>query len=260
MVDKFLIKLENVSKDFTGTAGAKRNVLEDINLELLPEDSGNIISLLSSFGSGKSTLLKIIAGLENPSEGTVLLGHKFSKERNNEIIYIPEKPSSFPWLNVEENIKFALKEVNNKNIVKEFIDMVGLSGYENHHPNNKSLGFRFRITLARALAVQPKLILLDDPFKRMSNETKDEIYGLVKSFGKKYNIAMILGTSNISEAVYLSNRIYLMKKNPGIIFNAIEMNAETMKERGLSRLDRFISLKNEIEKLFSSAGENFHSQ
>jgi ABC-type nitrate/sulfonate/bicarbonate transport system ATPase subunit len=135
-----------------------------------------------------------------------------------------------------------------------------LTGYENHHPHNESLGFRFRISLARALAVNPEFILLDDPFKRMSSITKDEIYELLRSIEEKFKVSFILATTNIAEAVYLSNKIFLMKKNPGKIIEEIKLDAETLRKKGLNSHERFISLRNEIEKSFQASGETLQTE
>ena len=253
------LKLENISKYFPKHAGAKLNVLEDINLSVDNSEKGeNFVSILASFESGKSTLLKIISALEKPDSGKVLLGNEVYDNPTGKIVLIPERSSSFPWLNVEQNISFA-KE--NKIIQsKELIDAVGLTGYENHYPHNKSLGFRFRISLARALAANPDYILLDDPFRRMNSETKDEIYELLRNVLVNFDVAFILATTNISEAIYLSKKIYLMKKNPGKIIEEIQLGSKTSKVKGLSGKERFMSLRNEIEKSFLASGETSQTE
>lgn len=248
------LKLENISKFYPKPAGAKLHVLEDITLSIeTSEKDGSLVSILASFESGKTTLLKIISAIEKPDNGKVLLQNDVYDKSAGKIVFIPEKPSSFPWLNVEQNISFTTDISANK--LKELIEAVGLTGYENHHPNNESLGFRFRISLGRALAVNPVFILLDDPFRRMDSETKDEIYELLRTVRVKFNVNIILATTNISEAIYLSDKIYLMKKNPGKIIEEIKLGAETLKIKGLNRQERFISLRNDIEKSFLAAGE-----
>lgn len=248
-------------------AGAKQNVLENINILIDDTDGkGKFISILAPFASGKSTLLKIISAIEKPDGGKVYLKNNVYDKPIGKIALIPERPSSFPWLNVKENIAFGRRPNSSSSLgdqevfYKELIDIVGLSGYEEHFPHNESLGFRFRISLARALAAKSEIILFDEPFKRMNSETKDEIYEMIRKVIKKYNLTIILATTNITEAVYLSNKIYLMKKNPGHIFEEINIDAETAIIKGLDRHDRFLSLKNEIEKSFRSAGENFHTE
>lgn len=258
MNNNLLLSVNKVSKSFTRLAGAMVGVLDNISFDIeKKEKGGQFISVLASFGSGKSTLLKIICGIEKPDSGDVLFNGKLLNGINGKVIFIPEKPSSFPWLDVKENVQFG---TGVKKPVQEFIDDVGLTGYEKHHPDNDSIGFRFRISLARALALNPEIILLDDPFKRMNSQTRDEIYDVIRSVMNKYNTTFLLATTNISEAVYLSNKIYLMKKNPGHIFHEIKFDSETATERGLNKRERFLSIRNEIEKLFTSTGENLQSE
>lgn len=248
------LKLESISKYYLKHAGAKQKVLDDINLSVeASENEGSFVSILASFESGKTTLLKIISAIEKPDNGKVLLQDEVYYNATGKIVFIPEKPSSFPWLNVEQNINFATNISTDK--LKELIGAVDLTGYENHHPHNASLGFRFRISLARALAVGPTFILLDDIFRRMDSETKDEIYELLRTVRLKFNINFILATTNISEAIYLSDKLYLMKKNPGRIIEEIKLDADTLKSKGLNRQERFVSLRNEIEKAFKASGE-----
>ena len=132
---------------------------------------------------------------------------------------------------------------------------MGLTGYGNHHPHNGSIGFRFRISLARA-----DFILMDDPFRRMNSETKGEIYELLKAIEVKYKTNFILATTNVSEAIYLSKKVYLMKKNPGKIIDEIKLDDETMKTKGLNKRERFVSLRNEIEKTFQASGEMLQTE
>jgi NitT/TauT family transport system ATP-binding protein len=253
------LELQKISKFFTGPSGAKINVLEDISFSIEnPDNKGSFISILASFASGKTTLLKIIAAIEKPDKGKVLLMNEPYIKPEGRIAYIPEKPCSFPWLNVEDNINFVSKNKAEK--LKELVEDAGLTGYENHHPHNESLGFRFRISLARALVVNPDFILLDDPFKRMNSVTKDEIYELLRTIQEKYKITFILATTNIAEAVYLSNKIFLMKKNPGKIIEEIKLDAETLRKKGLDSNERFISLRNEIEKSFKASGETLQTE
>ena len=150
-------------------AGARKHVLENIDFSIIQNpEAGQIISILAPYGSGKSTLLRIIGGIENPSAGEVLLNNVNYKTSAQKIIYLSEEPSSFPWLNVRHNLMFA-SEINSNNGIEKninnIISLVGLNGYENHFPDNASIGFRFRISLARALIINPKFILIDDSLK-----------------------------------------------------------------------------------------------
>ncbi|MHB1685829.1 MAG: ABC transporter ATP-binding protein [Ignavibacteriaceae bacterium] len=256
-----LLEIKNLSKYFHGPAGSKIHVLDGINFTIdSVEKNGSLCSVLSPFGAGKTTLLKIISAVEKPSEGEVILEGKKYLYPDGSIVFIPENASSFPWMNVSQNIEFALRIKNNskdevKKRVTELISLVGLSGYGNHYPHEKSSGFRFRISLARALAVQPKIILLDDCFRNLHSETKKELHQLIKSIKQQLNVVFVLATTNVSEAINLSEKIFLLKKNPGRVFHQIDVN-EFNKNRHSE--DKNLSLKSEIEKSFEHAGETMN--
>ena len=244
-----LLKLDSISKIYSSDEGLNVSVLEDISLEI--EERGKIITFLAPFGSGKTTLLKIIAGLIEPSGGKIFYDDSNKLKR---IPYLPEKPSSYPWLNVRQNIELASNLFGNKFNSEEFISLVGLKDYEDYFPNNKSLGFRFRISLARALAINPSLILIDDSFKRMSNESRIEIYALLKELAsdKKFSVGFILATTNLVEAIQLSDIIFLMGKKPGRIIKKLKIDVKDKVLLADSKSEKFTMLKNEIEEAFNS--------
>jgi NitT/TauT family transport system ATP-binding protein len=253
--DENLLELKNVSKAVHGLAGSKVRILEKINFKLDNVDqAGQIVSLISFSASELTALLKIISGVEKHSEGEVLLSGSHYNAALGKIGYIPEHPSSFPWYNVKQNVEFAL---NNKvsdsgsidNKVNEAIVLAGLEDYESHFPDDSSLGFRFRISLARAIAAGAKIILLDEPLKNLHGETKKEIFNLIAGLPKKINVTILIASTNINDAVLLSDKIFLMKRHPGRIADSIDID----KSKELStHSEHFHSLKSEIDKLLIS--------
>ena len=252
-----LLQVKNVSKFLIGDAGYKINILEGIDFSISISDTGSsIISILAPFGSGKSTLLKIIAGIESLSNGEVLLNGKPVHRSGIKIPYITEKPSSFPWLNVLQNIEFGMKfnkDSSRKVKTPEIVDLVGLNGYENHFPNNKRTGFRFRISLARALSINPPLILIDDSFKAMDPVTREEIQNLLINISGELKKSFIIATTNVVEAILLSSRILLMSGKPGTIIKEIESKPENLLKGDLYESEKFTYLKNQIENTFRDA-------
>ncbi len=253
--EKNILHVKNISKYFEMPAGAKNHLLEDINLSIEKNsETGQIISILAPFASGKSTLLRIIAGLEKPTSGEILLNNKNYTLSQKKVVYLPEKPSSFPWLNVKQNLTFA-SEFNLKNDdkdINDIISLVGLTGYENHLPDDESIGFRFRISLGRALVINPDFILVDDSLKGLDLETKEEIYNLIDIVTNTQKINFIFATANISSAINLSDSIYLMKKNPGSIFHEIKLEKRSNNRLKITGEKHFSELKDEIESLFKS--------
>jgi len=193
------MKFENISKTIVYSNGAKSTLLDDISFSV---NEGEITSLLASSGSGKSTLLKIMCGLELSDSG---------KRIETSASLIPSEPSSFPWMTASESILFANEKLDEA-AQKRIIHQVGLEGYESHYPNNKSLGFRFRIALARAFASGAKIILIDEPFTKMDQKTKLEMLQLIVDINDETKITVLLSTSNLSEALLISHSVLLMKK------------------------------------------------
>ena len=235
-----MIEVKNISKEYKDINGFKNVVLKSISLNI---SSVKITSIIAPSGSGKSILLKIISGLEHATHGEVI------KNGNGKIIYFPSQPSSFPWLNVEENISLGLLKKDPPKI-KSLIALVGLEGYESFYPNNKSYGFRFRIALARSLAHQPDVILLDEPFNQMDIKTKQEILLLIRDIHKTLKTSFLLATTNITEALFLSDDIYLLKNNPGEIISQFTVDLPKERDEIVYDSEKFIQLRSQIEKSF----------
>lgn len=231
-----MIEINNISKGFRTDVGFSKTVLKNITFKLV---DNKITSIIAPLSSGKSTLLKIVSGLEDPTVGQVL------NHTNKKIIIIPTAPSSFPWLNVYENVKFGLNKYDEEQI-QSVINLVGLEGYNTFHCNNQSLGFRFRISLARSIAHNPAVILLDEPFSTMDIKTKNEMLLLIREINNTLGITFLLATSNLTDAIFLSDKVYLMKKDPGEIITEsdIELSAERNESTYASK--SFIQLRNKI--------------
>ncbi|MDA3862214.1 MAG: ATP-binding cassette domain-containing protein [Melioribacteraceae bacterium] len=193
------IKIESLSKNYTDISGYTTQLFENISFDI---DANKITTILAPKGSGKSTLLKIISGI---NEETILSDGKR--------IYIPTNSSSFPWLNVRENITFNLESIDDINL-QNIVKFVGLEGYEDHFPNNNSVGFRFRISLARAIINNPKLILIDESISTLPVKRRLEFYSLLRKVTSEKGIPILFSTSSISEAIRLSDNIVLMNQLP----------------------------------------------
>jgi NitT/TauT family transport system ATP-binding protein len=233
-----MIDIDKISKSYTDGRGFNKIILKDISLKISNEN----MAIIAPEGSGKTTLLKIIAGIELPDIGHV----HFSSD--SKIAFIPEQPSSFPWLNVIENIKYFSSELTNTEL-ENIVSLIGLNGYENHIPHNNSLGFRFRISAARALAVKPNILVLDNPFSKMDGRTKEECYEVVKNISAK-NIIIVLATTSISEALILAKNIFLLKKNPAEVVNNYTFVADSEDISKLISSNEFLTLRSTIEGEF----------
>ena len=235
---KNILEIKNISKDYTDSSGYSIHLLEDISLTV---NKGSITSILAPTGAGKSSLLKIICGLEKPTTGTINF-----ESGSEKLVFIPSKSSSFPWYSVYENVELVVKD---KSRIKKILEDVGLEGYENHYADNNSTGFRFRIALARALAAEAKIIVLDEPFSsKIKPVTNERIYELIFEINKNYGITFLLGTSNLSESILLSNKIYLMQKTPGKVIDSISIEFANQRTVEFMNDDLFVSYRNTIEE------------
>ncbi len=223
-------------------------VLSDINMEV---KSGEFISIVGASGCGKSTLLRIIAGLERASEGEVKVGERIVLKPSVETGMIFQESRLFPWLNVEQNIEFGihklLPEKEKKELVREHISLVNLSGFEKSLPRQLSGGMQQRVSIARALINQPSVLLLDEPFGALDALTRINMQNEVLRIWQAEQTTMLLVTHDIDEAIFLSDRIFIMSKRPGMIKKIIPVPMGIPRDR--SSFD-FVKIRKEIYSEF----------
>ncbi|WP_102345213.1 ABC transporter ATP-binding protein [Bacillus sp. Marseille-P3661] len=194
-------------------------VLKDISITI---EEGEFVSLLGPSGCGKTTLLSIIAGLIHPTYGTIKIGGIHINELKTMIGYMLQQDYLFPWKTIEENITLGLKIMNkytteNHQRCLELLKAMNLGNVKKQYPNQLSGGMRQRVALVRTLSTDPKILLLDEPFSALDFQTKLKLEDLVSATLKEYNKTAILVTHDIGEAIAMSDRIYLLKANPGEI-------------------------------------------
>lgn len=190
--------------------------LRDINISL---EKGKIMALVGESGSGKTSLLRLLSGLEIPDSGYMELNqsilfdaHKFISAEKRNIAYVFQEYALFPHLTVAENIKFGIKKSEDKKaILEEMLSLVHLNGYEKRYPSELSGGEQQRIALARALATQPQLLLLDEPFSNLDVLRKDKLKYTLKSILKKTQATVIFVTHDTQEALFLADQIAVMQ-------------------------------------------------
>ena len=249
-----LIEIKNLTKSLKIQNGFRKILIKELSLSIPSSDKGNIYSVVAPFSSGKTTLLKIISGLENYDSGEINFTNSISKIKP----FIPENYSTLPWLTVEENIKLWSKYNPTRFSEEKFdelIEDVGLTNYENYHPQSLNSGFQFRIALGRAISFYPDLILIDDSFKELDSETRIEIYNLLKKVVGKYNFQVILATTNIIEAIYLSNKIFLMSKNPARIISELINDNDFDDFKTMLTSERFKEISQKIQSEFQKKSE-----
>jgi sulfonate transport system ATP-binding protein len=243
------LSLHHVTKRFAGDDHSVP-VLDRIDLSV---KSGEFVAIVGASGCGKSTLLRLIAGLDDQFDGEI----EFSGERVRTtdlargIVFQDHR--LFPWLNVEQNIAVALKnsgrsKEENRRAVAEHIALVGLKGYEKHHPHQLSGGMAQRVAIARGLVNRPKLLLLDEPFGALDALTRSRLQNELRRIWEHERITMILVTHDVDEAVFLADRVVVMQARPGRIGKVVKVNLQRPRNRSDAA---FVRLRDEILADFS---------
>lgn len=254
---EYRIKAENVSLIYKikNEESKKRNdlvVLKDLNLNV---KNGEFISIVGPSGCGKSTFLDVIAGLINKSSGKVIIDNKEINGPALDRGIVMQGYALFPWRTIQKNVEFGLeiKGVNKKErkeISKKFIDLVGLEGFENRYPHELSGGMKQRIAIARALAYDPEVLLMDEPFAAVDEQTRETLHVELLRIWEKTNKTIIFVTHSIEEAVFLSDRVAVMSKNPGTIKEIIDVNLPRPRDNGdLRSSPEFSNIRHHIWEL-----------
>jgi NitT/TauT family transport system ATP-binding protein len=246
------LSVKDLNKKFSKEGAKPLTALDSINLDIEKEE---FISLVGPSGCGKTTLLRIIAGLEEPTSGEILLEGNEIRGPDPERGMVFQEYSLFPWLNIIDNISFGLEmkgigKEERRKAAAEYIDIVNLKGFENSYPHELSGGMRQRVAIARALANAPKLLLMDEPFGALDAQTRNRMQNELLDIHEKTRKTVIFVTHSVDEAVYLSDRVVVLSTRPGRIREIIEIDLPEGKKR--ERTDpEFIRLRKYILSLIS---------
>ncbi|MFC5468132.1 ABC transporter ATP-binding protein [Cohnella suwonensis] len=251
------ISIQNVHKSFRinrnlnhlNEASKPMSALQDINLDVNP---GEFMVIVGPSGCGKSTLLDLLAGLTKPDSGQILLDGKPIKGPNLDRGIVFQQYALFPWKTTLANVEFGLeaKGVGRKErrqIAKEFIELVGLTGFEHRYPHELSGGMRQRVAIARSLAYDPEVLLMDEPFAALDAQTRETLQSELLRIWEATKKTIIFITHGIDEAVYLGQRVAVMTSRPGRIKQVVEIPFESRStEEDLRSEPEFARLRHEI--------------
>jgi NitT/TauT family transport system ATP-binding protein len=229
-----LLSADQVTK-YYGEGARRSLVLQDINLHVR---DGEIMAILGPSGSGKSSLLRILAGLSEPTAGTVRFRGASQRGINPHIAIVFQTFALFPWLNVYQNVEVGLldsdlPEMQRRRRILAAIDLIGLDGFEDAYPKELSGGMRQRVGFARALVVQPEILFMDEPFSARDVLTAENLKKERLSLWRSQKIptrSIVMVTHNIEEAVGMGDRLVVMGHNPGVV--RVDMAGLPLAERG----------------------------
>lgn len=258
-----LISIEGISKRYPSPGNRETVVFEDLWLSI---DRGEFVCVIGHSGCGKTTVLNILAGLDKPSEGVVIVDRQPIAGPSLDRAVIFQSHALLPWRSVMGNVAYAVSskwrgwsKAKVKQHAQKFIDLVGLTGSEHKRPAELSGGMKQRVGIARALAIEPKMLLMDEPFSALDALTRgtlqDEMRRLCASTGQ--TVFMI--THDVDEAVYLADRIVLMTNGPGARIAEFVANA-LPKERSRADMHRqpaYYPLRNHIIDFLVTRSKNF---
>lgn len=250
MVKKRSLSAEHIVRVYENDSDLQVHVLDDFQLEI---DGSEIVAIVGPSGCGKSTFLRLVAGLDQPQGGSIVYDGKKIKGTDPDRGFVFQDPNLFPWLSVKENISFGLKARNvferEKAKVQEYIDLVGLTGFENSYPYQLSGGMASRTSLARTFIQESGLILLDEPLSALDAFTKASIQDEILKIWRCNKPIILLVTHDIEEAVYLSDRVVVMSDRPGKIIGEVQINMDHPRDRISSE---FVEKRKEILEILEN--------
>lgn len=227
------------------------SVLEDINLQVYPNE---FVSIVGASGGGKSTLLNIIAGLLSPSAGEILRDGEEIEGAGRDRGMVFQSYTLYPWLTVADNVGFGLKLRRlPQNQIQEqvfyYLSIVGLSQFAKAYPKQLSGGMKQRVAIARALANEPEILLMDEPFGALDTQTRSQMQQFFRELWDKTHITVLMITHDVEEAVFLSERIYVMSAHPGRIKNELLIELPTNRDLEIKLSQPFLEIKRQIINL-----------
>ncbi|HBC94509.1 MAG TPA: ABC transporter ATP-binding protein [Pelotomaculum sp.] len=243
------ISIKSVSKVFGQGENAEVHALSNISLEIEP---GSFVSLLGPSGCGKSTLLRLVAGLEQPNDGSLRLDGQEITGPDYLRGLVFQDPTLFPWKTIYQNIGAGLEArgvlAQKKHEIQQYIKLVGLEGFENKYPHQVSGGMAQRASLARALINHPKVLLLDEPLGALDAFTRMQMQQEMLRIWQDRGTTMLLVTHDVDEAIYLSDKIAIMTPRPGQIKEFIDIPIGRPRDRNNPD---FVAIRSKILRIFN---------
>lgn len=253
-----ILSIKNLKKTFPLDEG-ELVAIKDFSLDVR---EGEFLCLLGPSGCGKTTILRIIAGLETPTAGEILLKGKRITGPGSDRGMVFQEFALFPWRTVRKNIEFGLElkgipKEERRRISQKYIDLVGLTGFENSHPYELSGGMKQRVGIARALANDPAILLMDEPFGALDAQTRNFMQKELLRIWEETGKTVLFVTHSVDEAVFLADRIVVMTPRPSTIKEIFEITLERPRDRAsLEFANKRKEILSELETMVTPASKN----
>jgi NitT/TauT family transport system ATP-binding protein len=247
-----VLELRSVSKSFVNPDGRVVDAVRNVNLVIEDKpDVGEFRVFLGPSGCGKSTILSMVAGLYGPTSGEVIVRGERVAGPGPDRGMVFQSYSSYPWYTVLDNVAFGLKlrgtpRAEREQIARAWIKKVGLAGTENKYPKQLSGGMRQRVAIARTLACKPRIILMDEPFGALDVGTRLEMQNLINQLWEELEATVLFVTHDISEAVYLADRIHIFSAGPGTLVDEVDVDLPLHRTEDLKESSRFRDLEDAV--------------
>lgn len=245
-----ILDVRNLNKVFDSPQGGI-TALRDINFQVHRRE---LLCIIGPSGCGKSTLVRILAGLETPTSGEILLDGEPKNQPGPERGMVFQGYTLFPWLTVKKNVMFGLQIQGHSSSTAEseamqWVEMVGLSKFANHYPDQLSGGMKQRVAIARTLANQPRILLMDEPFGALDAQTRTHMQSNLFDIWRNIDITIAFITHDLDEAIYLADRILVLKANPGEVHELIEVPVPRPRTTEQFISPEFLATRKRLEEL-----------
>ncbi|MBU5472249.1 ABC transporter ATP-binding protein [Roseburia sp. MSJ-14] len=255
------ILAEHIDKIYTSGKKSTK-AIEDVSIDIQDND---FVCIVGPSGCGKSTLLRMLAGLDFPSAGNIIIDDRKVTGPGPDRGMVFQTYTLFPWMTVEDNIKFGLKlkklpKDEQQEIADRYLDIIGLKKFAKSYPKELSGGMKQRVAIARALANKPEVLLMDEPFGALDPHTKSMMQLLMREIWEKEHPTVVFITHDIDEAVFLADKIYVMSARPGKVIKEVNVYLPHKRRLELKDTPEFINIRKGINDLLYSANQDVEEE
>ncbi|MBM7619717.1 NitT/TauT family transport system ATP-binding protein/sulfonate transport system ATP-binding protein [Bacillus tianshenii] len=244
------LEIKEVGKTFKTKSG-ETSALEKTSFSI---NEGEFVTILGPSGCGKSTVLRIVGGLEEATTGEVLLDGKAIQGPGPDRGMVFQSYTLYPWLTVKENISFGLKlkgssQKEQDDVARHYLQLIGLEGFENHYPIQLSGGMKQRVAIARSLANDPEILLMDEPFGALDAQTRNIMQEVLLKAWEESKKTILFITHDVDESIFLADSVYVMTARPGRLKKKIPITLERPRQFSIKGTTEFANYKQELLEL-----------